>query len=86
MKLRYSEAPLRCGCGEEAIGEDDLYTGELSPRPVGYVFGMDIHPADSPINDDAHFFPATALCASCLVFKVPPVVGPVYRTAVEVQA
>jgi hypothetical protein len=86
MKLEYSEAPLRCGCGEEAIGEYDLYTGDAQIEPGGYLFGLPVYHADSPILSDPHFFPATALCASCLVFRVPPVVGPVYQTTVGVQA
>ena len=86
MKIKFNADPLACeSCGDEAIGEHDLYLGEqpTSPKPAG---DLDVYAADDPILSDPKFFPATALCSLCLMLKVPTVPGPWHSVPVGGQS
>ena len=76
MKFKFNDGPLLCGCGDEAIGEHDLYTGDLPNQSSVGPAGLAMYRADDPMLTSPHFFPATALCGPCLLLKVPPVAGP----------
>ena len=86
MKFKVSDGPLLCGCGAEAIREDDLYTGDLPNVPAGTVAGLTMYRADDPILTSLDFFPATALCAPCLLLRVPPVAGPWHEVGARGQS
>ena len=87
MKFTFNDGPLLCqGCGEEAVGEHDLYTGSLPVTIAGTMAGLDVYYSDDPMLTSPHFHPATALCAFCLLMTVPPVPGRWYDVDVKGQS
>lgn len=93
MKFSFNDGPLLCqGCGEEAVGEHDLYTGSLPVTIAGTIIvadtlvGLDVYHSDDPMLASPHFHPATALCAFCLLMTGPPVPGRWYDVDMKGQS
>ena len=86
MKFNISDGPLLCKCGAEAIGEHDLYTGDLPDKSVRGPAGLDMYHSDDPMLSSPDFFPATALCAFCLLMTVPTIPGPWHDVGVQGQS
>ena len=86
MKCNFYDGPLLCGCGGEALGEFDLYTGDLPDNSLDGPAGLWMYPADDPVLASPHFFPSTALCGLCLLLKVPPIAGPWHELGLQGQS
>ena len=91
MKIKYDDGVLKCeSCGGEAIGEDDLYLGNdqagTAPKGRMNIGGMTAYAADDPILNSPLFYPATALCGTCLLMNVKTVDGPWHEVGVGGQS
>ena len=87
MKFNINTGPLLCqSCGEEAVAEHDLYTGDLPDKSMRGPAGLDQYRSDDPMLSSPDFFPATALCAFCLMMTVPTTPGPWYDVGVQGQS
>lgn len=91
MKIKFDDGPLKCeSCGDEAIGEHDLYLGDPSPNASEYerinIFGMTAYAEGDPILTSSLFYPATALCTYCLLMKVRTVDGPWHNVKTKGQS
>ena len=90
MKIIFDDGPLKCeSCGDEAIGEHDLYLGDPQPGAAQKrisIFGMTAYAEGDPILTSSLFYPATALCSYCLLMKVRTVDGPWHSVSTRGQS
>ena len=91
MTIKFDDGPLKCeSCGDEAIGEHDLYLGDSQPEAMQggrvSIFGMTAYAEGDPILTSSLFYPATALCTYCLLMKVRTVDGPWHNVSARGQS